>query len=136
MNNKSANPGLGNRLRAIRQYLGESQTVFAKRFGLNRGNIDSYERSRADLPTRLIGWLIELNVNVEWLILGRGNMFNPDRRRGADDKYFSNDELDVRLEFWKAKCRLLRLSLALARQRILENLGPEEVERIFGDLEE
>lgn len=136
MKNKSANPGLGNRLRAIRQYLGESQTVFANRFGLNRGNIDSYERSRADIPTRLIGWLIELNVNVEWLILGRGNMFNPDRRRGADDKYFSNDELDVRLEFWKAKCRLLRLSLALARQRIFENLGPEEVERIFGDLEE
>ena len=136
MKNKSAIPGLGNRLRAIRQYLGESQTVFANRFGLNRGNIDSYERSRADLPTRLIGWLIELNVNVEWLILGRGNMFNPDRRRGADDKYFSNDELDVRLEFWKAKCRLLRLSLALARQRIFENLGPEEVERIFGDLEE
>ncbi|MCH7521668.1 MAG: helix-turn-helix transcriptional regulator [Candidatus Marinimicrobia bacterium] len=136
MNNKSANPGLGNRLRAIRQYLGESQTVFANRFGLNRGNIDSYEGSRADLPTRLIGWLIELNVNVEWLILGRGNMFNPDRRRCADDKYISNDELDVRLEFWKAKCRLLRLSLALARQRIFENLGPEEVERIFGDLEE
>lgn len=136
MKNKSANPGLGNRLRAIRQYLGESQTVFANRFGINRGNIDSYERSRADLPTRLIGWLIELNVNVEWLILGRGNMFNPDRRRGADDKYFSNDELDVRLDFWKAKCRLLRLSLALARQRIFENLGPEEVERIFGDLEE
>lgn len=136
MINKSANPGLGNRLRAIRRYLGESQNVFANRFGLNRGNIDSYERSRADLPTRLIGWLIELNVNVEWLILGRGNMFNPDRRRGADDKYFSNDELDVRLEFWKAKCRLLRLSLALARQRIFENLGPEEVERIFGDLEE
>ena len=136
MKNKSANPGLGNRLRAIRQYLGESQTVFANRFCLNRGNIDSYERSRADIPTRLIGWLIELNVNVEWLILGRGNMFNPDRRGGADDKYFSNDELDVRLDFWKAKCRLLRLSLALARQRILENLGPEEVERIFGDLEE
>ena len=135
MKNKFVNPGLGNRLRAIRQYLGESQTVFANRFGLNRGNIDSYERSRADLPTRLIGWLIELDVNVEWLILGRGNMFIHDTPQGESDKIFGNDELDVRLDFWKAKCRLLRLSLALARQRVSENLGPDEVERIFTDIE-
>lgn len=135
MKNKSANPGLGNRLRAIRKYLGESQVVFANRFGLNRGNIDSYERSRADLPTRLIGWLIELDVNVEWLILGRGNMFIHDKRRDKDDKNFGNDDQDIRLEFWKAKCQLLRLSLALAKQRVAENLGPEEVKRIFGDLE-
>ena len=135
MKNKSANPGLGNRLRAIRQYLGESQAAFAGRFGLNRGNIDSYERSRADLPTRLIGWLIELGVNTEWLILGKGNMFMNDRRQDATDKYFGNDDLDVRLDFWKAKCQVLRLSLALARQRISENLGPEEVERIFSDIE-
>ncbi len=135
MKNKSANPGLGNRLRAVRKYLGESQVAFAGRFGLNRGNIDSYERSRADLPTRLIGWLIELDVNAEWLILGRGEMFINDKRQGEADKNFGNDDPDIRLEFWKARCQLLRVSLALARQRVSENLGPEEAERIFSDIE-
>ncbi len=135
MNNKSANPGLGNRLRAIRKYLGESQTVFAGRFGLNRGNIDSYENSRADLPTRLIGWLIELDVNVEWLILGRGNMFSRARAEGVSDKIFGTARRDVRLEFWEAKCQLLRLSLALAKQRVSEQLGPEAAERFFSDID-
>ena len=72
MKNKSAYPGIGKRLRAIRERLGESQAVFAARFGLNRGNIDSCERERADLPTGLIGQLIELGINAEWLINGRG----------------------------------------------------------------
>ena len=55
MKNKSAYPGIGKRLRAVRERLGESQVAFAVRFGLNRSIIDSYERGSADLPTKLIG---------------------------------------------------------------------------------
>lgn len=62
-------------------------------------------------------------------------MFIHDTPQGESDKNFSNEDQDIRLEFWKAKCQLLRLSLALAKQRVFENLGPEEVERIFGDIE-
>ncbi len=79
MKNKYAYPGIGKRLRAVRERLGESRAVFAARFGLNRGNIDSCERERADLPTRLIpkgsiriGQIIEPGVSAEWLINGRG----------------------------------------------------------------
>lgn len=41
-------------------------------------------------------------------------MFIHDTPQGESDKNFSNEDQDIRLEFWKAKGQLFRLSLALA----------------------
>ena len=65
---------LGRRLRRIRTHLGETQTVFAARFGLQRHDIANYERGHADLPSRLVGRLSRLGFNVTWLLTGHGEM--------------------------------------------------------------
>lgn len=135
MKNKLAYADIGKRLRAVRERLGESQTVFAARFGLNRGNIDSYERGRADLPTKLIGQLIEMGVSAGWLINGReAGYYRPITDESAAN-IFSDSGQEVRAEYWKSQHQLLKLTLALLKQRITEHLGPDEARRLFEDLD-
>lgn len=66
--------GLGRRLRKIRQYLIETQTTFAARFGLQRHDIANYERGLADLPSRVMGGLDQLGISITWLFTGKGTM--------------------------------------------------------------
>ena len=66
--------GLGRRLRKIRQYLIETQTTFAARFGLQRHDIANYERGLADLPSRVMGGLDQLGISITWLFTGQGTM--------------------------------------------------------------
>jgi phage repressor protein C with HTH and peptisase S24 domain len=65
---------LGRRLRRIRTHLGDTQTVFATRFSLQRHDIANYERGHADLPSHLVGRLGQLGFNVTWLLTGQGQM--------------------------------------------------------------
>ncbi len=119
----------------MRERLGESQAMFAVRFGLNRGNIDSYERGRADLPTKLIGQLIEMGVSIEWLINGRGARYQSPVAEESPANIISDSAQEVRDEYWKSKYQLLKLTLALVKQRITETLGPAEARRLFEDLD-
>lgn len=135
MKNKSAYSGIGKRLSAVRERLGESQAAFAARFGLNRGNIDSYERGRADLPTKLIGQLIELGVNVEWLINGQGAIYRSPIAEESTANIISDSGLDVWGEYWKSRYQFLKLGLALVKQRVAGVLGPDEARRLFEDLD-
>ena len=135
MKNSLAYPGIGGRLRAMREQLGESQTVFAARFGLNRGNIDSYERARADLPTKLIGQLIELGLSAEWLINDRGARYCSPVAEEVAANIISISGQEVRAEYWKLQYQLLKLALMLLKQRTAETLGPDEARRLFEDLD-
>ncbi len=135
MKNSLARPSIGNRLRAVRERLGESQTVFAARFGLNRGNIDSYERGRADLPTKLVGQLIEMGVSAEWLINGRGARYHSPIAEESPANIISDPGQEVRDEYWKLQYQFLKLTLALVKPRITETRGPDEAQRLFEDLD-
>ncbi|MEE9464290.1 MAG: helix-turn-helix transcriptional regulator, partial [Candidatus Neomarinimicrobiota bacterium] len=64
----------GERLRIIRKYFGETQVVFADRFGLQRHDIANYERGRTDLPSSMMGGLDRLGFNISWLVTGDGDM--------------------------------------------------------------
>ncbi|MQY63312.1 MAG: helix-turn-helix domain-containing protein [Calditrichaeota bacterium] len=46
----------------MREQLGETQIVFAKRFGLSRDDIANYERGRCDIPTRVLAELDRLGI--------------------------------------------------------------------------
>ena len=69
------NKGIGSRLRQIREHVGETQTVFAKRFGLSRDDIANYERGRCDIPARVLAELDRLGFNMSWLLNGSGEIF-------------------------------------------------------------
>lgn len=57
---------VGQNIRRIREQLGESQTVFAERFGLNRGQIASYEaEERASEPALATILAIVDNFNID-----------------------------------------------------------------------
>jgi len=68
------NREIGSRLRQIRERLGETQTVFAERFGLSRHDIANYERGRCDIPTRVLAELDRIGFNISWVLNGRGEM--------------------------------------------------------------
>ncbi len=68
------NKEIGSRLRQIREHLGETQTVFAQRFGLSRHDIANYELGRCDIPTRVLAKLDQMGFNVSWVLNGKGEI--------------------------------------------------------------
>ncbi len=77
---KEQNKEIGTHLRQIREHFGETQTVFAKRFGLSRHDIANYERGRCDIPTRVLAELDRMGFNLSWVLNGRGEMFVKDKK--------------------------------------------------------
>ncbi len=70
---KKNNIRIGQRLRFIRQQLGDTQTNFGARFQLKRDDIANYERGLAEPPASLMGGLDLLGYSVSWLVTGTGN---------------------------------------------------------------
>ena len=69
---KEQNKEIGFRLRQIREHLGETQVVFAERFGMSRHDITNYELGRCDIPTRMLAELDQMGFNMSWVLNGRG----------------------------------------------------------------
>ncbi len=74
---KEQNKEIGSRLRQVREHLGETQTVFAERYGLSRDDIANYERGRCDIPTRVLADLDRMGFNLSWVLNGGGEMLKP-----------------------------------------------------------
>ena len=77
-NYPAKNVEMGARLREIREYLGDTQTTFAARFGRNRHDVANYERGRTDLPSSVIGVLDKMGFNISWLVTGEGYLHKVD----------------------------------------------------------
>ena len=70
-----------NRIKLIRQNAGLTQQEFAKRIGVSRNTIATYETSgRNPIDAIVRAMCREFNVNEEWLRTGIGEMYqsNPD----------------------------------------------------------
>lgn len=71
-----------NRIRLIRQNAGLTQQEFAKRIGVSRNTIATYETSvRNPIDAIVRAMCLEFNVNEEWLRTGIGDVYrnsNPD----------------------------------------------------------
>jgi transcriptional regulator with XRE-family HTH domain len=72
---------MNKRIKRIRKELGLSQIEFAQLLGASQSNISKYERDELR-PTCdfLLGLNKKLNININWLLTGSGNMFvnNPE----------------------------------------------------------
>lgn len=67
----------GNRLKALRGYLGISQQKLADNLGVSRGYLNDIERDRQEPSRNFAKKLLEVyNVNLNWLLDGTGEMMS------------------------------------------------------------
>jgi len=63
---------IGKRLRKLREQLGWSQAVLAKKIGFSSKAISHWEKGERDIPTKALIELKKLGVNIDWLLTGEG----------------------------------------------------------------
>ena len=69
-------PGMAERMRAIRKHLNLSQKDFSRMLNCYRNRISDIERGIRGIPKiTLFALCRTLNVNLNWLVLGAGPMF-------------------------------------------------------------
>lgn len=68
--------GIGERLVLIRG--SKSQLAFAEEMGVNKNTIGSYERGQSRPDSDFLLRLVEMGINPNWLITGRGEMLISD----------------------------------------------------------
>ncbi len=67
---------IGERLKSIRQELKFSQKEFGKILDVQQTAISNYEKNRFEISNTIIDKLVnEFDINANWLITGKGEMF-------------------------------------------------------------
>lgn len=67
----------GTRFKAVRQTLNLSQDAFAARLHLSKSAISAVENNKSFVSVEVLSTLfIDFNVNLNYLIVGQGQMFN------------------------------------------------------------
>lgn len=67
----------GQRIKKIRQALGLSQEQFGVIFDIKKQFVSSLEKDKTFLNNdKLVKLLVDFNVNINYLLAGKGNMFN------------------------------------------------------------
>jgi transcriptional regulator with XRE-family HTH domain len=77
---------IGDRLRKVREKLEKSQVAFAKEIGVSSVTISTTESGKTPLTkanTKLI--CLTFNINEEWLLTGKGEMFKSGHVPGEDE---------------------------------------------------
>lgn len=65
----------GDRLRQARKSLGITQQAMADKIGIQRPSYNQIENGRAGIADDTQSVLAELNINLNWIITGKGDMF-------------------------------------------------------------
>ena len=90
------------RIKELRRELKLTQQAFADRIGVKRNTIGQYEIGR-NIPTDTVIALIcrEFNVNKEWLLTGKGEIFAPDASseiEALSKKYHLSNAMQIFIE--------------------------------------
>ena len=117
---------LNERIKAIRNAVGRSQTDFAKELSVSRSAICKME-SGENYPSEQTIKLIcsEFNVNEEWLRTGNGEMFQPITKNDEISKLFGEVLKENNDDFKR------RLISALAK---LDDVGWEKLENLIDNI--
>ena len=117
---------LNERIKAIRNAVGKSQTDFAKELSVSRSAICKME-SGENYPSEQTIKLIcrEFNVNEEWLRTGNGEMFQPITKDDEISKLFGEVLKENNDDFKR------RLISALAK---LDDVGWEKLENLIDNI--
>lgn len=68
---------ISSRLKEYRTGLGLSQSAFAKKLGIPQSTYSKYELG-SDISTKSLASLSDLGLNLNWLIMGKNEVLNPD----------------------------------------------------------
>jgi len=80
------------RLKKIRLNLGLNQSEFASKLGMQQGSYSMIEKGKNGISSQLLKKLtIELNVNANWLMTGKGKMFNQYLDKPVDNGAFGSE---------------------------------------------
>jgi len=75
---------INNRLYQLRKSLSLSQKDFAKMLGITQQSYNNYEKGKRAIPNELMSKINNMfNVNLNWLLTGRGEMFLKDNPKIA-----------------------------------------------------
>lgn len=108
---------LGGRLHKFRSSRSEDVGVFSKLLGVSQGSLSAYENNKTTISSEAIINLIQkTDINIEWLLIGKGEML----RKGSVDTYIYKEGDDPELiELLKKSREILKsdteyaLSLAI-----------------------
>lgn len=68
--------GSGSRLKEFRKALSLTQIEFAKKLNVSNGHVSDLEKDRKNITESLLKLLnYEFKLNINWLITGKGEMF-------------------------------------------------------------
>jgi len=78
---------IGLRFKKIRTELRLSQEDFGEKFGLTKSAISAVERGKSFLSVKILSaLLLDYNVNINYLIGGVGEPFNPPKFEQVEDE--------------------------------------------------
>ncbi|MGL4388840.1 MAG: XRE family transcriptional regulator [Brevinema sp.] len=74
---------IGERLKLVREELKMTQVVFAETLGVAQNNLGRYENNTSKLSSDKMINLHKINVNIDWLLTGEGEMFRGEGIEGS-----------------------------------------------------
>ncbi len=114
--------GIGSRLRELRDSRGLTQSEFSDVLGISLRTYQRYEQDERNLPLRSLFVLAKQDVNIDWIVTGRGEM-----TRQSVTKL---ERLQALSSYWEANYRLLELSFRQLNELLVAKFG-KEVESII-----
>lgn len=91
------NTDIGSRLRIVRKEFGFQQGDFAEKLGVLQNALSQYENGNRKVPDEIMHKLVDVfEVNINWLLTGKGEMFIGDVSTATpDDDMLYIDMLDA-----------------------------------------
>ena len=114
------------RLKEVRQWKKQSQSEFAKSFGISLRSYQYYESGDRALPIDLLRTLADMGINIHWFITGNGDMLIEGDDQAEGEK--------LKAEYWQSRHHLLETSVKVARQRVINKIGREEADKAFKEI--
>ena len=80
------------RLKSIRKFLGLSQRAFAKKVGVDQGRVSQWESNKSMPGSSALSEMAILGVNINWLLIGEGEMMKKIQHPSKSNKLFSEKQ--------------------------------------------
>ncbi|MCY1150800.1 MAG: hypothetical protein OWP43_00045 [Sphaerochaetaceae bacterium] len=100
------------RLKENREYYNESQNKLLGSFDINQSNNSRFD-NKSPLQNELKLQLLQLGININWLLSGEGRMFiNEDEIQNLDNKTANNNQIQEKQSWIDAHGQVTTISVS------------------------